>query len=89
MEKLICFDTQWIKENERYGWVLILLLEPRGHLYSVLASYWSHFRHACHYRLAHWVVTWFPWLSCLLQLRNNRFIPLRRRVNVEGCRSQQ
>jgi hypothetical protein len=88
-EKLIRFEKQWIKGDENRGWTLILLREPREHLRSVLASYWGHFKHADHYRLARKVFTRFPWLSCLFDLRNDRFIPLWQPVEVTGYKSQQ
>ncbi len=88
-EKLIAIEKQWIKGDDRRGWVLTLLPEPREHLRSVLASYWGHFSHACHYRLAHRIFTRFPWLTCLFELRNDRFVPLWQPSEVSSYKSQQ
>jgi hypothetical protein len=88
-EKLFAFEKQWIKGDDRLGWVLTLLPEPREHLRSVLASYWGHFSHACHYRLAHRIFTRFPWLTCLFELRNDRFVPLWQPSEVSSYKSQQ
>jgi hypothetical protein len=88
-EKLISFEKQWMKGNAQQGWVLTLLHGPREHLRSVLASYWGHFSHADHYRLARKVFTRFPWLSCLFDLRNDRFVPLWQPETVTGYKSQQ
>lgn len=88
-EKLISFEKQWIKGNDQQGWVLTLLLVPREHLRSVLASYWGHFSHADHYRLARKVFTRFPWLSCLFDLQDDRFVPLWQPKDISSYKSQQ
>jgi hypothetical protein len=88
-EKLIRFEKQWIKGNAQQGWMITLLPEPREHLRSVLASYWGHFSHADHYRLAQKVFTRFPWLSCLFDLQDDRFVPLWQPRDVSNYKSQQ
>jgi len=88
-EKLIRFEKQWIKGSNRQGWNIAVLPEPREHLRGVLASYWGHFSHACHYRLVRRVFTRFPWLSCLFDLRRERLVPLWQPAEVSGYKSQQ
>jgi RNA-directed DNA polymerase len=87
--RMTCFEQQWITENDQQGWTLRLLPEPRDQLRSVLASYFGHFQHACHYRLVQRIFTRFPWLSCLFDLRGDRLLPLWQPVHVSSYKSQQ
>jgi RNA-directed DNA polymerase len=88
-ERLIRFQQQWIAGSDAQGWTIKLLPEPRERLRSVLASYFGHFRHACHYRLVQRIFTRFPWLSCLFDLRGDRLLPLWQPAQVSGYKSQQ
>lgn len=88
-EKLSVFEKKWVKPGKNKGWVILLLMEPRDKLRSVLASYLGHFKHACHHRLIRKIFFRFQWLHCLFTISNDRFIPLWQPHSVTSYTSQQ